>query len=80
MIEPKTKRIGALGAELLDVCEVATLLHCSKRHVVRISENGRIPRPVRLGQLVRWRRAELVSWLDAGCPPRELWETEGVKP
>jgi excisionase family DNA binding protein len=60
----------AVGTEpqLLDVRAVAALLDCSARHVYRLADAGRIPRPVKLGQLVRWRRAELIEWLDAGCP------------
>ena len=58
-------------AELLDVKAVATLLHCSPRHVYRLSDAGRMPRPVKLGALVRWRRSELQVWIDSGCEPVE---------
>jgi len=57
-------------AELLDVRAVAALLGgCSVRHVYRMADAGRMPRPIKLGALVRWRRAELLDWLAAGCPP-----------
>jgi len=60
---------AAVDAELLDVGAVATLLGgCSPRHVRRLADAGRMPRPVRLGSLVRWRRAELEAWIAAGCP------------
>ncbi len=60
----------AVVAELLDVEAVAALLGgCSTRHVYRLADAGRMPRPVKLGALVRWRRAELADWLAAGCPP-----------
>lgn len=58
----------AAHTQLLDVRGVAALLSCSTRHVRRLADAGRLPRPVRLGALVRWRRADLVAWLDAGCP------------
>lgn len=58
----------ALNAELLDVRAVAALLTCSCRHVYRLCDVGRLPRPVKLGALVRWRRAELMDWLAARCP------------
>ena len=58
----------AVNAELLDVRAVARLLDCSTRHVYRLSDAGRMPRPLKLGQLVRWRRAELAAWLEQGCP------------
>ncbi len=54
--------------ELLDVGDVAALIRCSRRHIYRLSDAGRMPAPVRLGALVRWRRRELIEWLDAGCP------------
>ena len=53
---------------LLTVHEVADLLHCSARTVYRLADSGRMPRPVRLGALVRWRRATINDWIDAGCP------------
>ncbi len=59
----------ALAAELLDVGAVAALLGCSKRTVYRLSDGGRMPRPVKLGQLVRWRRAEVRAWIAGGCGP-----------
>jgi excisionase family DNA binding protein len=57
-----------LAAALLDVRAVAALLGCSPRHVYRLADAGRMPPPVRLGALVRWRRQELLDWLAAGCP------------
>jgi excisionase family DNA binding protein len=53
---------------LLDVRAVAALLHCSARHVYRLADAGRMPAPVRIGALVRWRRADLDRWLSDGCP------------
>jgi excisionase family DNA binding protein len=53
---------------LLDVRAVAALLNCSSRHIYRLADVGRMPAPVRLGNLVRWRRSDLDGWLAAGCP------------
>lgn len=62
-----------LEARLLDVSEVAELLRCSKRHVYRLSESGRMPAPLKLGHLIRWRDIDVQEWIAAGCPsvPRE---------
>jgi len=57
------------GAELLDVRTVAVLLGgCSTRHVRRLADAGRMPKPIKLGALVRWRRTEVQAWIDTGCP------------
>lgn len=57
-------------AELLDVTAVASLLGgCSKRHVYRLADGALMPRPIKLGSLVRWRRADVMSWIDGGCQP-----------
>ena len=53
---------------LLAVPDVAGLLNCSKQHVRRLADSGRMPRPVKLGALVRWNRVEIEQWLAAGCP------------
>jgi excisionase family DNA binding protein len=62
------QRLG-VSAELLDVRSVAALLGgCSTRHVYRLADAGRMPRPLKLGTLVRWRRAEVLEWISVGCP------------
>jgi excisionase family DNA binding protein len=52
---------------LLDVEQVAALLNCSTRHVYRLADAGRMPAPVRLGALVRWRRRSIEDWIAGGC-------------
>jgi excisionase family DNA binding protein len=54
---------------LLDVRAVAALLDCSPRHVYRMADAGRMPTPVRVGALVRWRRSDLDAWIAGGCKP-----------
>jgi excisionase family DNA binding protein len=53
---------------LLDVQTVARLLNCSPRHIYRLADSGDMPRPVKLGALVRWSRQAIEDWVDAGCP------------
>ena len=53
---------------LLDVQSVAELLSCSTRHVYRLAGSGRMPRPVKLGALVRWSKAGILEWIARGCP------------
>lgn len=53
---------------MLDVKQVATMLSCSPRTVYRLADYGRMPRPVKLGALVRWPKAVLDKWIADGCP------------
>ena len=53
---------------LLDVNTVAALFDCSPRHIYRLADSGRMPRPIRLGSLVRWSRTEIETWICKGCP------------
>jgi excisionase family DNA binding protein len=55
-------------AGLIDVKAVASLLHCSERHVWRLADRGAMPAAVRLGALVRWDRAAILAWIADGCP------------
>lgn len=55
-------------AALLDVREVAKLLGCSSRHVYRLTDLGAMPKPIKLGALVRWSRQTIHQWIANGCP------------
>jgi excisionase family DNA binding protein len=53
---------------LLSVDQIAAMLNCSARHCYRLADAGKLPRPVKLGSLVRWRADEIAEWIDSGCP------------
>jgi prophage regulatory protein len=55
-------------ARLLDVVAVAALLGVSARHVYRLADSGKMPRPLRLGGARRWDRAAIDDWILNGCP------------
>jgi len=55
-------------AALLTVDEVARMLNCSVRTVYRLVDQGRIPRPLKLGALSRWSRDVIEQWICEGCP------------
>ncbi|MDZ4658699.1 MAG: helix-turn-helix domain-containing protein [Bythopirellula sp.] len=65
----KKSSLAAPPAALLDVKAMAALLDCGVRTVYRLADAGRLPAPVKLGALVRWRRDAIDDWLAAGCPP-----------
>jgi excisionase family DNA binding protein len=57
------------GRAMLSVDDIATIyLGCSTRHVYRLADSGRMPRPIKLGSLVRWPRAVIEQWIADGCP------------
>ena len=58
----------AVPAALIDVRDVAALLHCSVRHVYRLVDCGKMPAPVRLGALVRFNHSAIEGWIASGCP------------
>ncbi len=63
---------GNVGATLVDIRAVADTLHCSTRHVSRMCDAGKMPPPVRLGALVRWRASDIGEWVAKGCPSCRL--------
>jgi len=64
----------APAKSLGDVQCVAGIYDCSPRHIYRMADAGKIPRPVKLGSLVRWRlrtgdpMTGVLDHIDAGCP------------
>jgi excisionase family DNA binding protein len=59
---------GLSDFDLLTLCEVAELLHCSKAHVSKVVA-GRVPGcapipSVRLGRRKLVRRASLLTWIE----------------
>jgi predicted DNA-binding transcriptional regulator AlpA len=53
--------------------EAARLCGISRASWHRLRAAGRLPPVVRLGRSCRWRRAELLAWVDAGCPDSRVW-------
>jgi excisionase family DNA binding protein len=53
---------------LIGIEGVARILGCSSRHVRRMIDSRRMPRPIKLGSLTRWTRSEIDTWLSSGCP------------
>ena len=60
--------------EAARICGIGRSLWCS------LQSAGRVPMPIRLGRRTLWRVAELAEWVEAGCPPRHIWEArKGLK-
>lgn len=54
---------------LLDVRAVAALLNCSESHVWRLVDGKRLPKPLKIGRLVRWSQSTIEHWINQGCQP-----------
>jgi excisionase family DNA binding protein len=59
---------GLLLVAGVAVGTVAGLLGVSSRHVYRLADAGRMPRPLKLGGARRWDRVAIESWIADGCP------------
>ena len=69
-IRPNEKDLPS-EALMLTVGGVAAMLACSAKTVYRLADRRRIPRPVRLGKLMRWPRPAFEKWIADGCPVPE---------
>lgn len=55
---------------LIDIKATAEICGgCSTRHVRRLADAGKMPAPLKLGTLLRWRRDEILAWIATGCEP-----------
>lgn len=53
--------------ELLSAGEVAAMLGVGTRTVHRMRAEGRLPPIVRIGRLVKWKRADIARFAADGC-------------
>ncbi|MEK7866357.1 MAG: helix-turn-helix domain-containing protein [Planctomycetota bacterium] len=53
---------------LVDAEGVAGMIGCSKSHIWRLRDSGKLPLPVKVGSLVRWRVEDIAAWLRDRCP------------
>ena len=53
---------------MLTIREIAEMLRCSARTLYRLKDAGHMPKPIRIGKLIRWNRSEIEIWINAGCP------------
>ncbi len=48
--------------------EIATCLGISSRTVWRLKAKGDLPKSVKIGRAVRWRKSDILAWIEQGCP------------
>lgn len=62
--------------ELLSVQQVAGLLGWGESVVRQRNKRGKLPAPIRIGGTIQWSKNELLDWIAAGCPARQMWERQ----
>ena len=53
---------------MMSVDEIATCLGISSRTVWRLKAKGDLPKSVKIGRAVRWRKSDIYAWIEQGCP------------
>ena len=61
-------------AELLSGPEVAAVLGIGLSCFHKLRKTGRLPLPLRFCRAPRWRRRELLDWINAGMPQNSCWK------
>lgn len=51
--------------QLLNVKEVAQFTRLHKSTIYRFVKEGKFPKPIKIGSASRWKKEDLVSYLDA---------------
>jgi predicted DNA-binding transcriptional regulator AlpA len=60
---------------LIDGNRIAELLAVSRATFARMKAARKVPAPIVLSAgCHRWKLAEVLAWIDAGCPARKEWE------
>ncbi len=53
---------------LMNVKQLAAEIRCSVRQVWRMVAARRVPIPLRIGRMRRWRTEDIRKWINMGCP------------
>ena len=59
---------------LLTVRDLIKLTGFSRTWIFSAKDRGAMPEPIRVGKILRWRRADIEFWIDCGCPSRSAFE------
>lgn len=67
------------SSELIGADDVCAMLDIGTSTLYNWRDSGKLPQPVRIGGTVKWRREEVLAWIDAGCPPEVRWDWKRKK-
>jgi predicted DNA-binding transcriptional regulator AlpA len=68
-----TGKVPENSGLLIDTKTLARLLSISKAHLYRLQADEALLAPIQIGHVKRWRLTEVLEWIDAGCPPQNVW-------
>lgn len=73
------RKPSSVQCVLLECADIAAMLGVSKATVRRMRDAERMPASFRLSshQKEKWRRAEIESWIEAGCPALDEAQSAG---
>lgn len=63
-----TENVQSSIAGLLTATDVARLLKVSTRTIWRMRTNQQLPPPIQFNHTTRWRREDILHWIQQGCP------------
>jgi len=61
-VGPEPRPAVLAAQEWFDVGDLARRFKCSNRHVLRMANQGRLPRGIKFGNLRRWSRRQIEAW------------------
>lgn len=68
------KNEAVVEQTLIDANSAALMCGMHRASWYKAVASGKAPAGVRIGGMVRWRKAELESWIAHDCPPQAKWE------
>lgn len=68
-----TGKVPENSGLLIDTKTLVKLLAISRAHLYRLQAEEALLAPIQVGHVKRWRLAEVLEWIEAGCPPQNVW-------
>lgn len=68
-VPPAVAAAATSTRRLLDARQVAELIGCSWRTVLRLADAGKLPAGLKIGALRRWDAERIEQWIADGCKP-----------
>lgn len=68
---PNPSTLPSSLPELLTIRELAKTLKLSPRSIWRLVRNRQLPSPIRIGGSIRWRVADVSSWINDAASPQK---------